>query len=510
MRKDFNYGTISFSIFFNSPVEYFEKEGFSSHTFCLLASGGEGGSFGGERPPGYGSFSIVLNRDSCKYVVWPNREGEIFEVSGAIESLKRYGFVKRGVYINYPATAFSKNLILMDDKGGVIVGSLPDKMGRVTEFRLRLTSYPMNKGTDRLEVVISAPLASRNSVDSERGSSWLILPYRGGWESCREKIEEMYGNLYRTYSGRVSSTETDDVVYRYMLQVGLIDQRGKTNVDPGEGFEILKKIARVMKENLGEHNILHVFGYGKGHDVAYPDYSPASILGGREALVRAIEGIHEYGQVVSLYMNGRIADGGLVEVDKKLYSSVLRDSNGNPVTEIYSGRKFYVMNPSSGYWIDRLVKEASALKDMGADIVQLDQLGGRKSPLPPGSEWGKGYLSLIDRIHELGLKVWIQGLSDIYGADWFEATYREVSILDDGTLRGGMPFGRAFLKFFRMVVPDGRVLIPLSKLDLVESEERKYYTIDLQDKPGDTFFYGPDYFERFFSMVNRLERAGIN
>lgn len=49
---------------------------------------------------------------------------------------------------------------------------------------------------------------------------------------------------------------------------------------------------------------------------------------------------------------------------------------------------------------------------------------------------GKGYIELIKSAQETGLKVWIQGLSDIYPADWFELTERKCSILDDGTIRG--------------------------------------------------------------------------
>ncbi len=496
-KKIFSYDSVSFVINFNSPVEFSMGDGFSPGYFRLLNS-----ESGEEEGVQYGSFSILLNQDSCEYVVWPNREGEIFDITQAVDFLERHGFSNRGVYINYPATASCRGVILVGKGGGVIIAASPDGSGRVSEFRLKLASSPVATDQKCLEILVRGPTASPGTLGGALGHSsgirWVVAPYRGGWGACERKIREV---LFAK-----SPVITKGAGYRYMLQVGLVDQQEKTEVDPEEGFMVLERIARVMKEKLGMGNILHVFGYGRGHDVGYPDYSPSKKLGGKTRLAEAIEGIHRHGQVVSLYMNGRIADAELVDADTRLAGSVLLGSSGKPVFEFYTDRKFYVMDPSSTLWIDRLVEEASRLRDLGADIVQLDQLGGRKAPLPPGSEWGKGYVSLIERIHDLGLEVWIQGLSDLYNADWFEATYRETSILEDGSLRGGMPFGKPFLKFFRMMVPGKRVLVPLSKLKEVGFKELDSYIVDLEDEPGKTFFYKPDYLKRFSSIVGKIKR----
>ncbi len=265
-----------------------------------------------------------------------------------------------------------------------------------------------------------------------------------------------------------------------------------------------------MLRELGENNILHVFGYSFAHDMGYPDYAPSLHLGGRDGLKRAIKIIHQNSQKAVFYMNGRIAQKENVEKDG-LHNSVLTDDNGLPFTEVYNTRNFYVMNPSSEEWQTRLFYEAMKLKELGADGIQLDQLGGRAAPVPAGEIWGEGYIKLIDNLHKEGLTVWIQGLSDIYPADWFELTYRDTNILEDGAIRGGTPLGKPDKRVFQISVPDQVLLIPLSKIKTKLENEKAHNNksknnniiIDLDLGREELFLYNPSYMTQLEKLMHK-------
>ena len=203
--------------------------------------------------------------------------------------------------------------------------------------------------------------------------------------------------------------ENKSNISKWQVQVGLIDSDGKTEVPRNRGFAVLEEIAAVMKRELGRNNILHIFGYSRGHDIGYPDYSPSEVLGGSEALRRAIRKIHDEKQKAVLYLNGRIAAVENVRNDG-LGQAVLQDTNGRPIIETYHGREFFVMNPSSKAWQRKLLETAEMLKSYDADGIQLDQLGGREAMVSSGEVWGAGYIEIANAIQSIGLTVWIEGV----------------------------------------------------------------------------------------------------
>lgn len=320
-------------------------------------------------------------------------------------------------------------------------------------------------------------------------------------------MEEKVKNLQTTvpWPG-LSAVQTDS---KWQVQVGLIGPDGKTEVHKNKGFDVLIDISELMQRELEGNNILHVFGYSSGHDMNYPDYTPSSQLGGNSRLKEAVKRIHQNNQKVIFYINGRIAQKENVEKDG-LYSSILTDKNNLPITEIYHSRVFYVMNPSSEEWQDRLLSEAIKLKKLDADGVQLDQLGGRTAPVPAGEIWGKGYLNLINNLHKEELTVWIQGLSDIYPADWFELTYRDTNVLEDGTIRGGTPLGKPDKRVFQISVPDQVLLIPLSKIETKtennkthKNESKNNIIIDLDLGREELFLYNPSYMTQLEKLMHK-------
>lgn len=87
---------------------------------------------------------------------------------------------------------------------------------------------------------------------------------------------------------------------RFRVQVGLIDPDGFSALPTDQDFLVLSEIARHMRKKIGESNILHVFGYAHRHDRGYPDYSPSRRLGGEKFLQRAIQGVHEHKQSMTV------------------------------------------------------------------------------------------------------------------------------------------------------------------------------------------------------------------
>ncbi len=462
----YNHGEYYCSI--NSKIDFIEK--ITSHGFKLIESGNDQ------------TNELKIELQSGKWtILWPNREGEIFNSSKVIEAIEKHQ-IPAGLSISYPATASCRTLIFTEENGeGFAFISPPDKEGRVTEFCISAKDYKN----------ISLTIRGKNT-------KWYTLPF--------EKIEELEGKVKKLQRSvpweGLNTTETNS---SWQVQVGLIGPDGKTEVPENKGFNVLTNISEMMLKELGENNILHIFAYSLGHDIGYPDYTPSSQLGGASRLKKAIETIHLNRQKAVFYMNGRIADKKNVEKNR-WNNSVLKDNKNSPYIETYHSRIFYVMNPSSKEWQEILLLEAMKLKALGADGIQLDQLGGRAAPVPAGEIWGKGYIDLINKIHKAGLSVWIQGLSDIYPADWFELTYREINILKDGTIRGGTPLGKPDKRVFQISVQNQVLLIPLSKLK-TKLEYKKTHNnkiiIDLDLAGGELFLYNPLYMTQLEKLMHK-------
>ena len=433
--------------------------------------------------PSIARFSLRLTGKEWT-VFWPNREGERFTASAVGPALEKYN-CPNGLTISYPSTASCRTLIFTDTNGeGVIVCAPPDNQGRVTDFLIT------EHGKDQIEFEVSTAVGD-----------WFSLYFKT-WK----KMMEAFTALQKTEDWQLLPKKSNEI--RWQVQVGLIGPDGKTEVHKNNGFDVLSEISELMLNKLGENNILHVFGYSSGHDMDYPDYTPSSQLGGSSHLEKVVKKIHQNSQKAVFYMNGRIAQKENVEKDG-LHDSILTDDNGLPFTEIYHTRNFYVMNPSSEEWQARLFSEAIKLKELGADGIQLDQLGGRAAPVPAGEIWGEGYIKLINNLHKEELSVWIQGLSDIYPADWFELTNRNTNILEDGTIRGGTPLGQSDKRVFQISVPGQILLIPLSKIE-TKMENKKAHNnksknnniiIDLDLGGEELFLYNPSYMTQLEELM---------
>lgn len=424
-------------------------------------------------------FQLHIDRAAC--LIWPNREGERIALPSLGQKLTTLPQARLGVTIKYPSIASCRTVILESEEGGgFLIVCPPDHDGKVTGFTLK-------SGDPCLAILeICAP-----------DSTWAIAPFKGGLEGCRQAMERVKKLLPWPIIQRQSVTA------RFQVQVGLIDSDRFSSVPTDQGFLVLAEIARHMRKSIGEGNILHVFGYAHGHDRGYPDYSPSRRLGGEKLLQRAIQGVHEHKQSAVFYLNPRIAQYD--RLPESLYSAILRDREGDPYGESYHGRRFVVMDPCSEAWINHILVQAVSLAAIGADGVQLDQIAGRNALAEPGAEWGAGYLQMIDRIHALGLHVWIEGLSDLYPADWFEMTDREPAISEDGTIHSGHPFGESAVELFHLTVPDAPLLVPFVNLQKIPKSLKMKIITDINRPKGELFLYDADYICTLDAILSHIK-----
>ena len=368
----------------------------------------------------------LLSIEGDAHIFWPNREGEQFSLYTAHEKLKALNRQNSGISLCWPATASLPGVAVLDDPWLYTFIADNDADGKARFLELK----------------------------SEKHSS-VSFKFTGSPASWQFKKNRTDGPSAST-SMKINS----------FYQIGLIGPDGESAVPEEQGFSVLLDAADIIEKVCGKPNpgdVIHIFGYAEGHDRGYPDYSPSRKLGGSRALKDTLAKLTDRGYETSLYMNARLAEINKLQNFPELRNSVLQNENG-PLVEEYHGRKFAVMNPGSEAWKNHLRNEVLRLKKTGVNWIQLDQVAGRAALVKPGEPWGSGYLNLIEQIQDYGLKVWIQGLSNYYPADAFEATWREVSILDDGTLRGGWPLGKPDTTLIKSTGFTGTVIVPLNKI----------------------------------------------
>lgn len=375
-----------------------------------------------------GIVSTVVDIRGFEEIHWPNREGEVFSPKNANRVLSNLGRANNGLSLCWPATASMQGLGVSNSDGFHVLSAEPDHEGLIRYLTLE------SPESDHIRMIFTGTAVE-----------WRLASYPAK----------------QNYAKKSSSLNT-------LWQIGLIDPDGVSRVPEGQGFSILEEAAKRIVAVSGPPragDIIHMFGYAAGHDRGYPDYSPSKALGGPAALTQAVSALERAGFLTSLYMNARLAEKSEIERNSELISAAMTDRNGNPVVEKYHGRDFLVMNPESSIWRERLLHEAEALAATGARWLQLDQVAGRAAPSEAAAPWGAGYRRLIEDIQSLGINVWIQGVSDYYPADAFEATWREIDILEDGTLRGGCPFGSSDTTLLEACGFKGKLIVPASKLE---------------------------------------------
>lgn len=403
------------------------------------------------------------------YFIWPNREGEGARIEDIRDKFSELGVTNSGLSLSYPATASMKALLILSDEGSCLAIHAPaDPDGRVCEVLMMLSD------------------------------SAVIVDFQGTYDQWNVWSFDNYSELKAAFKTNYLLQE----VFLHQFQIGFIGPDGKTDTLLSEGFSVLGKLSRTIARVLDPAKVrLHLFGYAQGHDIGYPDYEPSRLLGGYEKLCSVIEEVHTLGFSVSMYLNARIAQKDVVIHNPSLLKAVSLDGKGYPVIENYHGYEYFVMDPNVAQWREHLLKTAKRLISAGADILQLDQIAGRKSPKAVGSMWGQGYVQLIQEIQAEGSEVWIQGVSDVYPADWFEMTYRDVSILEGGIVRGGNPIGVNDVRLMQLFMPNAGCIVPALKLGQIPMDSTFRIIIDEMGSDGRLPLYDEMYLEELNKVL---------
>lgn len=418
-------------------------------------------------------LEVDIKEEGAGWFWWPNSEGERGSLSDIHKRLDTRENQTRGLSIIYPISASCRTIIVGDSRGGVILSGMPDKKGRISRINVK------------------APFHNKVHFTARCGRSrWMLTRYTGGPEEALQWLEKIIHKVKWPLQDPV------ELPGRNLLQVGLIGPDYDCMVPNEKGFMVLGEIAAVMETWLGRGNWLHVFGYAHGHDILYPDYTPSAYLGGEERLREAIKEVHKRGQKVSFYMNLRIGDENLVENDFRLKDSVQIDALGKPVYEKAHDRSFYIMDPHSQSWQDRLFEEARRLIALGADGLELSHQGKQSFMVPLAEQWGEGIRMLMARIRALGVKIWYRGGIDLYPADWLELSREELIIDQEGRIISGCPLGEFDPRLYMTLVPGRSFLVPLSRLSSVSSVPPERVMRDLENIMGGLFIYNEEYMER--------------
>ena len=418
-------------------------------------------------------MDIDIEKEGAGWFWWPNNEGERGDLSEVHVRLESSENQAKGVSVVYPISASCRTIIIGDSEGGIILSAMPDEKGRISRINLK------------------APYSNRITFTVKSGRScWILTKFSGNPEAALDWLGQIIHKV------KWPQLEENEYPGRNLLQVGLIGPDYDCMVPDDKGFMVLGDIARVMKRWLGPGNWLHVFGYAHGHDILYPDFTPSLFLGGEKKLKEAVAEVHRKGQKVSFYLNLRIADKNFIDNDFKLKNSIFKDTFGKALTEQVHDRSFYIMDPHSKNWQDRLFFEAKRLVSLGADGLELSNPGHQTLLAPLGEQWGEGIRELMNRIRDLGVKIWYRGGNDIYPADWLELSREELDINLEGEILSGCVLGDFDPRLYMTLVPGRSFLVPLSRLKNLDHLPRERIIRDLENIMGGLFIYNDEYLDR--------------
>lgn len=442
---------------------------------------------------------LKLNKEKSDYVIIPNREGEKINLKKGENKLNKF-LKENNLNINfakivYPSIASTNLIVFKIGKKLFFLYSPSNKKFLVTNYIIKEDEenlYIEINSCEKYWLFFNINLDSKINDISDIDSNIKAYSY----------AKNLINKINNKFQAKIKESK---IYANYFIQVGFISPDLYYDKNNKIGFMVLKKISELIKNKLGNNNIIHIFGYSKGHDIDYPDYTPSKLLGGLKLLKKAIEEVHKNNQKVSIYLNSRIASKELVDQNKVLKKAIFYNEDGNCVIEKYNERKFYVMNPDSKIWIKTLLKWVKLFKKIKVDGIQLDQIGGREALTKPCSNWGKGYYKLIKKIQKNKMFVWIQGCSSIYPADIYELTYRKPKILKNGIIRGGTPIGESNFLPIILVNTSKMFLIPLSKLKYIPENLKIRYVIDIEYEKGRLFIYNEDYLKNLEDSIEKFK-----
>ncbi len=219
------------------------------------------------------------------------------------------------------------------------------------------------------------------------GNTWtfdryVISPYSGNWQVAAGKYRK-WANCWYQAPERPEFLNGFNGWQRIILKTQYGQELFPYDKLP-EAFEASHKAGV---------DTLFLFGWHvHGMDNGYPDYTPDSTWGGKEALKKSISDIHNRGGKVILYFNGQLIDKQSEFFDKYGQEVATYTVSGVPEQHFYSfpgpgytaakfgNRAFTTACPSSDRWLDMLKSFIDSAIELEVDAVFFDQIGNTSYP----------------------------------------------------------------------------------------------------------------------------------
>lgn len=366
-------------------------------------------------------------------IIFPTREGEYISNPTKLGNYQTYS-------LSYPGTASSKCVILFfASNSGVLVGSKPS----LDWAKLSLT----RNGTRRFTIKLL-----------QKNQHLYLIPFSDRWETAVDEFKSLF-----TKNGKASNSHRILDKPRFFLQMGARDFFGRSHI---KKFSDLLPFIKLFRSTVGEGHFVHLFGTNAaGFDCNFPDFRIDPKLGGKLALSRLVNQIHQMGLITSHHFNPRIADIHWLDRHPGYQEAIVLAPNGNPWIEFYKHRLYAVMNPNNQKWLSLCLKTIRYLKSIGFDYIELDQVAYQRNLFTPEGGFGPGYQKLIDRTKKESVKFWLEGVSDVFAipADcFFQVLSRDrVEFWETNENRRGYPYGTAFTRFYRRLMPSAPISFQL-------------------------------------------------
>ena len=368
-------------------------------------------------------LSNVFFRFKPSKIIFPLREGELIENPHGISIGEEYS-------LTYPGTASTKCVVIYQKEFNLFWG------GRPSYEYTKIVLTRLDDETFQLAFL-------------SREHDYLLIPFENDWKTAADHYKKCLDIDSQTGQKRLP---------KYLLQLGVKDSDKKVHIN---NFSELTPVIELFYNHFGAGNIIHFFGTNKnGFDRMFPDYTIDKELGGEKAFQQLVEKATSLGLQTSHHYNPRIADINWMQSFPK-YREAIVQKDGMEVLEPYKNHMHYVMNLNEPLWFERCFETVNYLAGLGLDYLEIDQFTYQRNFFDERQPLAHGYKKMVERFTELGIKFWLEGVSDIFRLS--EGNFYQILIRDraelwgDGENRRGYPYGRTFAEFFMYLYPDSEV-----------------------------------------------------
>jgi hypothetical protein len=371
-------------------------------------------------------FPLLSGLGAQDALLMPNHSGQ--KMRNPLELLSDESPV---ISLEYPARASMQWFHYGSPRAGLYLASYDQGM----EYTRLSFGRPSDERREAAVWITKFPFAAQ-------GSRWespvlAVGPHAGDWHWGADRYREWLDTWVKEA----------DVPRRIRTMSGGHDETLIKDM-AGKVVHTYAEAAAIARRLPASSPFMFVGWMPHGHDTFYPEYVPIEDLGGKDALVAAIDSVHASGRLVSAYFNGRLAN---VETETykrhgKQWAVVTRSPGAGldslSLSELHEnwndrwerhGRGegwFAVMCPSAKGWQDHIVSEgARVVGDYRFDGLFVDQPGSFYAQLcyapwhghrTPATAWGPGYLEVFRRLREATRRanpesyLWIEGMNDVY------------------------------------------------------------------------------------------------